>query len=586
MHLLWVSDSPDVPSGFGTVTRHVCAGLAQRGYRVSILGWHADEPFTWSGCRVRPVRRHPLGADVLGEEVARLRPDVVVTLGDVSWLAFVTAPDVRGEMERCDVPWVAYFPIDGETAEGRLPASWSELLQEVDVPVVMSRYGERIARASGLRCAYIPHGVDLERFSPPPDREAAKRRVGQGGRFVVLSDSRNQPRKLLPRVLEVFGRFAASRPDALLHLHTDPDEPWSRSDRYSYDVRADVRQLGLEAQVRFTPGFSMARGRGLGLEDLARYYQAADVHLLASTGEGFGLPSLQAAATGVVPMAGAYSASYELVDGHGEAIAIRDWVEGAFGIRRAFVDVDDAVERLCAYRDDPARLRDRSVRCRRFSESYAWPLVLDRWESLLRSIGDAPGRIGRARRGRPLPPSFVQGVVSTRFGATVRVRTVRTVNRRISARLAADAERRWFDPRIPPVGHIGMAWPDVAAYVALRRIFPSLTGWVLGPLEGERSESDGLEFVRPDTRRVANLLGRTVVLLNLSGALASDVLVAAAGRGIPCLGPGAGDLVNIVRECRAVLTGPSLPRHAARSVQPTDRSSTFVRAGRVSTDGG
>ena len=119
---------------------------------------------------------------------------------------------------------------------------------------------------------------------------------------MVLSDSRNQPRKLLPRLLDVFARFAEGRPDALLHLHTDPDDEFARSPTYSYDVLADVRQLGLERQVRFSPGFSMRAGGGLTLEALAAYYRAADVHLSASSGEGFGLPTLQAAAAGAVPL--------------------------------------------------------------------------------------------------------------------------------------------------------------------------------------------------------------------------------------------------------------------------------------------
>jgi len=39
MHLVWISDSPTTPSGFGNVTAAVCGGLARRGHRVSILVW-------------------------------------------------------------------------------------------------------------------------------------------------------------------------------------------------------------------------------------------------------------------------------------------------------------------------------------------------------------------------------------------------------------------------------------------------------------------------------------------------------------------------------------------------------------------
>ncbi len=327
LHIAWVSDSPDTPSGFGNVTRAVCEGLARRGHRVTIFGWQTKRAFDWNGCRVLPMAKDPMGGDALYAYLLRHRPEAVIALADVWWLPYFASPHVRRQLELTETPWILYFPIDGENAEGLLPPSWIELLSEVDIPIAMSAYGQEVGRRCGVNAEVILHGVDLGIFSPPPDREAAKAALGLAGSFVVLSDSRNQPRKLLPRLLDVFARFAEDRPDAVLHLHTDPDDEFASSSYYSYDVRADIAHLGLDGKVRFTPGFTMRQGQGLPIEELARYYQAADVHLLASSGEGFGLPSLQAAAAGAVPLACAYSASRELVEGHGEAIAVADWGE-------------------------------------------------------------------------------------------------------------------------------------------------------------------------------------------------------------------------------------------------------------------
>jgi glycosyltransferase involved in cell wall biosynthesis len=282
MNLLWISDSPDTPSGFGNVTHFVCQGLAQRGHRVDILGWQTHEPHDWNGCRVHANGHDALGSDALFRLLLRLRPQIVIALGDVWWLPYFNAPHVRRQMEMIDAPWLLYFPIDGDMEGERLPHSWIELLRAVDVPVAISQYGRRIVRQAGLTCEYIPHGVDLNVFCPPVDREAAKARLEATGKFVVLSDSRNQPRKLLPRLLEIFAEFARHRGDVLLHLHTDPNDEFSQSPAYSYNVRADVRHLGLEEKVRFTNGHRMKRGGGLPLTQLAGYYQAADVHLLAS----------------------------------------------------------------------------------------------------------------------------------------------------------------------------------------------------------------------------------------------------------------------------------------------------------------
>ena len=222
-----------------------------------------------------------------------------------------------------------------------------------------------------------------------------KPRSTQEGKFLVLSDSRNQPRKMLPRLLDVFAKFAAGRPDALLHLHTDPEDEFTRSGIYSYNVRADLRHLGIESQVRFTPGMKVKRGGGVPLSQLAAYYRAADIHLLASSGEGFGLPTLQAAAAGAVPLAGDYSASRELVKGHGEAIAITEWSENEFGIRRALIDVDDAVAKLAMFYDDRDLLAERSRQSAQFALAYDWNKVLDQWDELLRPMASHNRRISR-----------------------------------------------------------------------------------------------------------------------------------------------------------------------------------------------
>jgi glycosyltransferase involved in cell wall biosynthesis len=569
LHVAWISDSPETPSGFGNVTRYVCEGLARRGHRVSILGWQTKQAFDWNGCRVLPMGRDPLGGDALYAHLLRHRPDAVIALADVWWLPYFAAPHVRRQLELTETPWILYFPVDGNTADGLLPPSWSELLREVDVPVAMSRYGREVAARCGVECTYIPHGVDLEVFAPPADREAVKESLGLGGSFVVLSDSRNQPRKLLPRLLDVFARFAADRPDAVLHLHTDPDDEFASSVYYSYDVRADLAQLGLEGRVRLTPGFAMQQGEGLPIEELARYYQAADVHLLASSGEGFGLPTLQAAAAGAVPMACAYSASRELVEGHGEAIAVADWGETEFGIRRALIDVDDAVAKLVRLYECREELRSRSERSRKFALGFGWEGVIADWDRLLVSIAPRrqrpPGAAWWTRdRGEPM---IEQELLATE-GTSITVRMVQREFGRLESSIGADA-RGASDVRLPTVpsacevgtvrvprrpGAVCLSPDDELVLVGLQRIFPILEAL------------DALDRFE---------LAQAVLVLNVSGGLPEDVLVDAALMGVPCIGTGEAepqtvlwpelatrDPLRAVSLARDLLTNPGRARRA------------------------
>jgi glycosyltransferase involved in cell wall biosynthesis len=382
MKILWMSDEPTGPTGFGNVTQHVCAGLAEYGHQVSILGWPGQgQPRSWKNCTLYPIRQGPHGADVLPDYLRRLQPDVLVILDDIWRVSYMTRPALADFMQTLGIPWAFYYPIDSDMGEGRLPANMLHVLKAADLPIAMSRYGRDVAQANGVISAYIPHGVDTTIFQPPVDKVCAKRMLGYERRFVVLSDARNQPRKLLPRTLEIFRRFAADKDDVLLHLHCDPDDPGSRIPVYFYDLRSDIEFLNLTNKVQITKGMSIAAG--LPITRLAEIYQAADVHLLSSWGEGFGLPTLQAAAAGVVPMASAYSASHELVLHHGEAISVRHFLRSPSGLRYALIDIDDAASKLEKLYRDRELLAFKAQRARDFALKYDWKCVVRQWHELL-----------------------------------------------------------------------------------------------------------------------------------------------------------------------------------------------------------
>jgi glycosyltransferase involved in cell wall biosynthesis len=593
-HLLWISDGPETPSGFGNVTRFVCDGLARRGHRVDILGWQTTTAREWNGCRVLPTGHDPWGSDAVFSYLIRHRPDAVIALGDVWWLPFFAAPHVRRQLELTGTPWVLYFPIDGETEDGLLPPSWAELLREVDVPIAMSRYGREVAERCGIVCELIPHGVDLETFAPPADRARAKAAAGFGDSFVILSDSRNQPRKLLPRLLDVFARFAADRPDALLHLHTDPDDDFANTYGYSYDVRADVRHLGLEERVRFTPDFEMREGAGLPLDRLAAYYQAADVHLLASSGEGFGLPTLQAAASGAVPMAGAYSASRELVEGHGEPIAIAEYGTTEFGIQRAMIDVDDAVARLVRLYDDRDELRRGSERSRAFALDYGWDLIVDQWDALARSLVPSRTRGAPAWAQRDRGERVIEQQLAASPGASITVRMVERELGRLEAAITADM-RGASDVRLPTLPpplevagvrverrpcHLCVAPADVLVFVALQRIFPRLSGWIPSA-DAATDDDDVLTRIACDGAESIRLeVAQSVLVLNVSGGVPEEALVDAAHFGVPCIGTGSAaaqatlwpelavdDPAAAVGLARALLTNSAWARRLAKDAR-------------------
>lgn len=560
MRLLWVSDSPTTPSGFGGVTREVCRRLARRGHRLEILGWQAYGATSfWEGIPVHPIRRDRFGSDVLLGYLHRLQPHFLITLADIWWMSFLTEPPVQRYLDLSGTRWVHYYPVDGADPEGRLPAGWVRVLTVADLPVAMSRFGMEVSAACGISAAYIPHGVDTQLFRPPSDKAAAKARLGYEGRFVVLSDARNQPRKLLPRLLDIFAAFAHDKPDVLLHLHADPKDDAAKSDLYRYDLRQDIAALGLTAKVRFTPGFRMRASGGIPLERLAEIYAASDVHLLTSWGEGFGLPNLQAASAGVVPLALAYTASRELVEGHGFAIPAECGVVDEFGLVRGLMDREAAVAALNALYADPALLAAKSHQSREFALGYTWDRIAAEWE---RVLSQAPARRPPARARlitwrageepppvQDLPPE-VQGAVAETLaplppGVQVSLKLAERRAGEVSTQIRQEAFRRGDElsipVRLPPffpgapratIGYVLVSPPELPLAVLLKRLFPGLA--VAVPRPGGDPQSP----VRLSPEELLPALAHMVMAIDFSGTGAPHLDLACAALGVPYVGPG------------------------------------------------
>jgi len=257
-------------------------------------------------------------------------------------------------------------------------------------------------------------------------------------------------------------------------------------------------------------------------------------------------------------MAGAYSASQELVEGHGEAIAIAEWSENAFGIRRGFIEVEDAVEKLNSLYDNRVELAARSRRSREFSLAYDWKRIIDQWDVLLRNIGNRRQRIAATAHRAVSLASVAPRLFPKIDGVNIQVNVVQRQYGRLEANLLSDLRGGLSDARVPAFqqpcqigrlrvprrpGHLGVAAGDEEVFLTLKRIFPILDGWM--PLWACLSDSvcDGLTVVRLDTWQAARYeLAQSVLLLNSSGDLPDELLVDAGLFGVACVGSGASEV--------------------------------------------
>ncbi|MGH9263713.1 MAG: glycosyltransferase [Acidimicrobiales bacterium] len=216
---------------------------------------------------------------------------------------------------------------------------------------------ERLYGAVPERIEIVPPGVDHHLFFPG-DPRLARAELGLGDEPVLLFVGRIQPLK----GADVAVRALAALPhgDATLLLVGGPSGP--AGDAELARLHELVAGLGLSGRVRFMP--PQPHGQ------LASYYRSADVCLVPSRSESFGLVALEAAACGTPVVAAAVGGLRTLV---------------AHGITGYLVDGRDP-QAYAAYvtklLDDPAMAADMSVEATARAQRYRWSITAARLRRL------------------------------------------------------------------------------------------------------------------------------------------------------------------------------------------------------------
>jgi D-inositol-3-phosphate glycosyltransferase len=237
--------------------------------------------------------------------------------------------------------------------------------------------------ASQLRTLYDadPHqvqtvlpGVDLSRFTPkaPGDKDGdARRRLGlPAGRALLLFVGRIQPLKAPDVLIRAAAAMVEREPRLRDRLLVAVVGGPSGSGRSRPDELVELAtRLGVADMVRFEPPCPQSQ--------LADWYRAADITVVPSHSESFGLVAVESQACGTPVVAAAVGGLHTAVCDGQSGVLVRGHEPADYA--RVLLDLLDA----------PRRLRQMSAAAARHGTTFGWEATVDRLlEIYTKAVGE------------------------------------------------------------------------------------------------------------------------------------------------------------------------------------------------------
>lgn len=265
----------------------------------------------------------PLRVHMVSDFLQKEKPDMVFLLNDFWFLKHYHSV-FKNNLG--DAKLIYYAPIDGQLKEYQ----YLQYFDVVDEVVAYTEFGKNeihqgisttLPREKRPKITTLPHGIDTKRFIPLGDistlqslqqtKQHAKQQlwgeqVAHPDAFVVLNANRPQSRKCIDITIEGFAAFAKGKPDHVkLCLH-HAVMPFGEEEM----VKGMIKKFGIEDRVIFSK--TKSKDEYISDEQLNLIYNACDVGINTSQGEGWGLISFEHAATGAAQIVPAHSACHEL----------------------------------------------------------------------------------------------------------------------------------------------------------------------------------------------------------------------------------------------------------------------------------
>jgi glycosyltransferase involved in cell wall biosynthesis len=319
-------------TGFGTVSKNIVKELrkSNSNYKLDIVAINyfgeniqEDENTNIFSARLNDVNEDAFGRHVFLKMLQDGDYDGVFINQDLGVIVPIIEiithiKQKRKEENKKSFKTIFYFPIDCSIV-------WelTKNLEQIDLLVTYTNFAkdEILKHKPELRTKIkvIPHGNNSKEFHPINVDESYSFRKTYFGdnadKFIITNVNRNQSRKDIPNT--IFGFVEAKKmwnsalPEPFLYLHCHPKDP------QGWDLRAIFEQLNLVEDEDYMLLPKKYEDELVEVSVLNRIYNASDVYLTTTLGEGWGLGFSEAASC-QLPIIAPFSTSFMEMSNYGE----------------------------------------------------------------------------------------------------------------------------------------------------------------------------------------------------------------------------------------------------------------------------
>lgn len=361
--------------GSGVVASELGLELARRGHEIHVISFAL--PFRLEGYTERvfyhevdvshyPLFKYPpvtLSAACKMIEIAEMhRLDVLHVHYAVPWA--VCAHLAREVVAESDQSMRIVTTLHGTdiTLVGSEPSFFKMTrfgIQRSDAVTAVSKYLKAQTESTfktNVPIDVIYNFVDSERFKPRTESNPCKRKhLAPEGEKLLIHVSNFRPVKNIPDVVKIFALVRKQMKSRLLMVGEGPELP---------TARALAQELGVERDVVFL-------GKQQAVENVLA---CADVFLLPSAYESFGLSALEAMSCGLPVLATEVGGLPEVVN------------PGVDGWLCKVGDVKCVAERACQVLSNERKYKAMSRAARRKAESFSPQKIVSQYEELYKRV--------------------------------------------------------------------------------------------------------------------------------------------------------------------------------------------------------